>query len=64
MLSADNQQGDVCIITPKDLHKAYGSKAILHGMWESMSTWLDKGIPRGENGLWLNPRNGFQLSDW
>jgi len=56
--------GDVCVITPKDLYQAYGSKAILEEMWKSITTWLDKGIPRGENGLWLNPRDGFQLSDW
>lgn len=57
-------QGDVCVITPKDLYKAYGSRSVLKEMWESMSTWFDKGIPRGPDGLWLNPRNGFQLSDW
>jgi alpha-L-rhamnosidase len=62
--SETNLQGDVCVITPKDLFLAYGSKVILEEMWVSMTTWLDKGIPRGANGLWDNPRNGFQLSDW
>ncbi|ORY31053.1 bacterial alpha-L-rhamnosidase-domain-containing protein [Naematelia encephala] len=51
--------GDVCVITPKDLYLAYGSKEILREMWNSMTIWLDKGIPRGENGLWHNPRNGL-----
>jgi hypothetical protein len=29
-----------------------------------MTSWFNKGIKRGANGLWENPRNGFQLSDW
>jgi hypothetical protein len=56
-------QGDVCVITPKDLYEAYGSTSILKEMWISMTTWLDRGIKRGNNGLWNNPRDGFQLSD-
>lgn len=59
-----DRQGDVCGITPEDLYIAYGSKTILFEMWESITAWLDKGIPRGKNGLWKNERNGFQLSDW
>jgi alpha-L-rhamnosidase len=51
-------------MTPNDLHIAYGSTTILYEMWESMTVWLDKGIPKGKDGLWLNPRNGFQLADW
>jgi alpha-L-rhamnosidase len=57
-------QGDVCTVTPKDLYQAYGSKSILEEMWTSITTWLDKGIKRGDNGLWYSPRDGFQLSDW
>lgn len=52
------------MITPRDLYQAYGSPAILKEMWQSITTWLDKGIERGENGLWKNPQDGFQLADW
>jgi alpha-L-rhamnosidase len=54
------------VITPRDLHQAYGSTSILREMWESITTWLEKGIPRGGNGLWLNNRDdhNFQLADW
>lgn len=54
----------MCVITPKDLYHAYGSRSILEEMWASITMWLDKGIKRGDNGLWYNPRDGFQLSDW
>ena len=37
---------------------------MLEELWESMTTWFEKGIKKGPNGLWENGRNGFQLSDW
>ncbi|WWC71219.1 uncharacterized protein I206_105172 [Kwoniella pini CBS 10737] len=43
---------DVVAITPWDLYKSSGDKKLLENQWESMKLWLDKGLPRGENGLW------------
>lgn len=63
-LTVIDHQGDVCAITPKDLYKAYGSTQVLEELWESMTTWFERGIKKGPNGLWENERNGFQLSDW
>lgn len=54
----------MAIITPRDLYQAYGSITILREQWESITAWLDKGVKRGANGLWDNPRDGFQLADW
>ncbi|WWC63686.1 uncharacterized protein I303_106291 [Kwoniella dejecticola CBS 10117] len=43
---------DVVAITPWDLYKSSGDQGLLENQWESMRLWLDKGLPRGENGLW------------
>lgn len=29
-----------------------------------MTAWLDKGIPRGDTGLWDSPPDFFQFADW
>ena len=46
------------------MYEAYGSRQILEETWESMTTWLDTGIPKSENGLWENVEGAFQLADW
>ena len=51
-------------MTPLDLYEAFGSKQVLEEQWESISTWVNKGIPKGPNGLWDNPIGSFQLADW
>lgn len=53
---------DVAIITPRDLYTASGDKAILERQFASMKEWLDKGVPRRENGLWT--QLGHQYGDW
>lgn len=52
------------MLTPEALYNAYGSKIILREMWPSITAWLDKGIPRGENGLWADGNGAFQFGDW
>ncbi|WRT68754.1 uncharacterized protein IL334_005734 [Kwoniella shivajii] len=53
---------DVVAITPWDLYTSSGDKGTLEKQWDSMRLWLDKGLPRGKNGLWdpLAPLYG----DW
>jgi alpha-L-rhamnosidase len=53
---------DVAIITPHDLYKAFGDEDILEKQYASMQQWLDKGLPRQENGLWQ--QSGIQYGDW
>ncbi|KAK6911037.1 hypothetical protein I203_105072 [Kwoniella mangroviensis CBS 8507] len=53
---------DVVAITPWDLYTSAGDRGILESQWESMKLWLDKGLPRGENGLY-NPL-APQYADW
>lgn len=58
---------DSAIITPWDLYNSFGDLSQLEVQWESMCLWLDKGVPRDENGLystqtpqygdWLDPRS-------
>ncbi|KAM0325872.1 hypothetical protein ACHAQA_007175 [Verticillium albo-atrum] len=57
---------DAAILTPWDLFTAYGDVQVLETQWSSMVLWLDKGVPRDENGFytmdtpqygdWLDPR--------
>lgn len=54
--------GDVTILAPNDLYEDTGDIAVLEQQYESMSTWIDRGIVRGENGLWKE--DGFQFGDW
>ncbi|GAB7358337.1 hypothetical protein MBLNU230_g2408t1 [Neophaeotheca triangularis] len=53
---------DVTVLTPMDLFRANGDKAVLERQLPSMKAWLDQGIDRGDDGLW-NP-DRWQLSDW
>lgn len=62
---------DCSVITPWDLYNSYGDTAILETQWESMRHWLDRGVPRNDQGLyadttpqygdWLDPRSPPQL---
>ena len=62
---------DCSIMTPWDLFWSSGDQAILEKQWESMRLWLDKGLPRNEQGFyadktpqygdWLDPRSPPQL---
>lgn len=54
--------GDVSAITPHDLYSAFGDPDVLATQFDSMAAWLDKGIPRGEDGMW-DP-NCPQFADW
>lgn len=54
--------GDVTILAPSDLHRDSGDVAVLERQYASMSTWIDRGIARGENGLWKE--DAFQFGDW
>ena len=53
---------DCSVITPWDLYNAFGDKNQLDAQWESMCLWLDKGLPRDDEGFWAaaNPQYG----DW
>jgi len=49
-------------ITPWDLHTAFADTALLERQFESMCLWLDKGMKRLPNGLWLPTDK--QYGDW
>src|SRR6266536_1453169 len=53
---------DASIIVPWDLYKTSRDSEVLANQYESMKTWIEKGIPRQSNGLW-NPEL-HQLGDW
>ncbi|KAK4936420.1 hypothetical protein LTR10_022694 [Elasticomyces elasticus] len=53
---------DVTVLLPWDIYLISGDKDILHRQYASMTAWVDRGIPRGSNGLW-DP-NGWQFGDW
>jgi alpha-L-rhamnosidase len=54
----------VAVLTPRALYDAYGARDILEASFDSMRAWLDRGVVRGDNGLWDSPRDGYQLADW
>ncbi|OJI95760.1 hypothetical protein ASPVEDRAFT_22800 [Aspergillus versicolor CBS 583.65] len=54
--------GDAVVIVPDVLHQYSADPSILRRQHKSMTTWLDRGIPRGADGLWDPER--FQLGDW
>lgn len=54
--------GDAAIFVPWDMYLASGDKSILSLQKDSMLDWIDKGIPRNEQGLW-GPTL-VQLGDW
>lgn len=53
---------DVTVLLPWDLYLSSGDKDILRRQYASMTAWVDRGIPRGPNGLW-DP-NLWQFGDW
>ncbi|VUC31215.1 unnamed protein product [Clonostachys rosea] len=53
---------DVTVLTPEVLYKYSGDIQLLENHFESMQTWIDKGIDRGPDGLWNSDR--WQLGDW
>ncbi|KAJ6127660.1 hypothetical protein N7523_003272 [Penicillium sp. IBT 18751x] len=53
---------DVTVLTPWKLYQFFGDVNILSTQYESMIKWLDKGIPRGTDGLWDLEK--WQLGDW
>lgn len=54
--------GDVAVLTPKDLYVASGDMDLVAKQYESMKTWMDKGIKRSAKGLWDS--KGPQFGDW
>jgi alpha-L-rhamnosidase len=54
--------GDAAVITPWDMYKSFGDPQILLDQYKSMKAWLENGIPRQENGLWI--LDTIQLGDW
>ncbi|KKK21520.1 hypothetical protein P175DRAFT_0433833 [Aspergillus ochraceoroseus IBT 24754] len=53
---------DATVLTPWALYQSYGDVEILRRQYQSMITWVDRGIPRGPDGLWNIER--WQLGDW
>ncbi|KAI1617984.1 bacterial alpha-L-rhamnosidase-domain-containing protein [Exophiala viscosa] len=53
---------DVTVLLPWDMYLSSGDKDILGRQYASMTAWVDRGIPRGPDGLW-DP-NGWQFGDW
>ena len=54
--------GDVAVLTPKDLYTASGDVDIVAQQYDSMTTWLNKGIKRNAKGLW--DQKLPQFGDW
>ncbi|KAL7271876.1 hypothetical protein RUND412_005339 [Rhizina undulata] len=52
---------DAAVIVPWVLYRKFGDIEILRRQYTSMVTWVEKGIPKDERGLW---KDGFQLGDW
>lgn len=53
---------DVTVLTPWALYRSYGDVQMLRRQYGSMVAWVDKGIPRGADGLW--DIEYWQLGDW
>lgn len=53
---------DVTVLTPWALYQAFGDLEILRCQYQSMVAWVDRGVPRGPDGLWDIER--WQLGDW
>lgn len=53
---------DVAVLLPWSLYQASGDLHMMRKQYESMQAWVDKGVQRGEDGLW-DP-NLYQLGDW
>lgn len=55
---------DAITLVPGALHRAYGDDTILREVYDGMTAWLDKGVPRAKTGLWDTPLDFFQFGDW
>lgn len=53
---------DAVTEVPWALYEASGDKEILGRQYESMRSWLEKGVQRGSDGLWTEEL--WQLGDW
>ncbi|KAJ5358469.1 uncharacterized protein N7496_010882 [Penicillium cataractarum] len=53
---------DVTVLTPWALFQSFSDIEILRRQYQSMVAWVDKGIPRGPDGLW--DVEYWQLGDW
>ncbi|KAL4789338.1 bacterial alpha-L-rhamnosidase-domain-containing protein [Aspergillus venezuelensis] len=53
---------DVTVLAPWALFQTFGDLDILRRQYQSMVAWVDKGIPRGADGLW--DIDYWQLGDW
>lgn len=53
---------DVTVLTPWELYNSSGDIALLRRQYTSMKAWVDRGIPRGANGLW--DQDVWQYGDW
>jgi alpha-L-rhamnosidase len=54
--------GDVVVGNPWALYQTTGDKDMLNEQYAGAQSWIDKGIPRNELGLWN--RSTFQFADW
>ncbi|KAF3399682.1 hypothetical protein DPV78_006367 [Talaromyces pinophilus] len=54
--------GDATVLVPDVLHLYSADTKILQRQHKSMTTWLDRGIARGSDGLWDSET--WQLGDW
>ncbi|KAF2703491.1 glycoside hydrolase family 78 protein [Pleomassaria siparia CBS 279.74] len=53
--------GDIVVGNPWALYQTTGDKVMLKEQLQGAKMWIDKGIPRRENGLW---KVGIQFGDW
>ncbi|KAH7417634.1 glycoside hydrolase family 78 protein [Cadophora sp. MPI-SDFR-AT-0126] len=53
---------DVTVTAPWDIYQNFGDISILQQQYESMTAWIDRGLPRGPNRLWS--KTAHQLGDW
>ncbi|KAI1505911.1 extracellular glycosyl hydrolase family 78 protein [Biscogniauxia marginata] len=54
--------GDVVVANPWNGYHSSGDLDALREQYQGAKAWLDKGIPRNEDGLW--DRTSFQYGDW
>ncbi|OXG74530.1 alpha-L-rhamnosidase [Cryptococcus neoformans A2-102-5] len=57
--------GDVSVLSPLDVFESSGDPEVLSRQYSSMYSWLKRGIPRDEDGLWgqRTPLDS-QFGDW
>ena len=54
--------GDTAVITPWDVYNLTSDRRVLQENLDSMKAWLDQGIPRDDQGLWV--QSGIAYGDW